>query len=406
MYLIFPTATAISEVSILPSNQELYPGDTFDIYIYMEPKTPIAGAQLDISYDSDMIKVNNVDGSAFFEQDGISSIFIGGNVDNSQGTINGLFAVTLGKTDVVSAENFAHISFTALENTGNCTINLYNVILSDYSGNALPISIQDAQISIIGQSTTTTPEEVAVSSGGGGGGGGGDTGESPDNIEFKEVNKLYITGNTDVSYTFDDNNNPVKAISYTSLKNAGFISTTIEVLKDVSTTVSQKPAGLIYRNMNIWVGKAGYATENNMESMKISFAVLKKWVQVNDVNTDAIYMNRYNEGKWQVLETEMTGEDDDFYFYEAKTPGFSPFAITANSASENAAESEQVNAASSYEDPGSKEETEEIEAEQVTDESSEFIKDETHSAKLSQNSLLLLLISISFLVILIRTNKL
>jgi putative hemolysin len=158
--------------------------------------------------------------------------------------------------------------------------------------------------------------------------------------------------------------------------------------------------------MNIWIGKAGYATEGNMKDMKISFAVLKKWVQVNDVETGDIHLNRHNNEKWQVLETEMTGEDDDFYFFEAITPGFSPFAITANVASENVTDNEQVNAASSYDDNDLQEQIEEIEVEDISDDTSTFITGKTGSAKLSQNSILLILVSMSFVVLLRRREKL
>jgi hypothetical protein len=146
-----------------------------------------------------------------------------------------------------------------------------------------------------------------------------------------------------------------------------------------------------------------------MKDMKISFAVLKKWVQVNDVETGDIHLNRHNNEKWQVLETEMTGEDDDFYFFEAITPGFSPFAITANvadMADEIETENKPVNAASSYDDNDLQEQIEEIEVEDISDDTSTFITGKTGSAKLSQNSILLILISMSFVVLLRRRDKL
>ena len=40
-------------------------------------------------------------------------------------------------------------------------------------------------------------------------------------------------------------------------------------------------------------------------------------------------MHRYSQGKWNALNTTKTGEDDQYIYYEAKTPGFSPFAITS-----------------------------------------------------------------------------
>lgn len=397
--LIFP-ASASSVVSVELVSQEVHAGDDFEIYINITPSTAIAGAQLDLNFDSSVVTVTNVEEGDFFDRNSVMSIFIPGTVDNQQGLISGLFAVTLGQAVIESSGNFAHVTFTAGDQAGESSISLSNVILSDASGNEVPVTVENSQVIVIGTSTTDTTEDASASSGGVGGGGGGDTGESTDNIELKEVNKLYITGNSDVTYNFDDSNNPVKTISYTSLKNAGFISSTIEILKDVSTTVSYKPEGLVYRNMNIWIGKAGYATESNMENMKISFAVHKKWVQVNNVKTTDIRLNRYHDNEWQILETEMTGEDNDFYFFEAKTPGFSPFAITADVASKNVTENEQINAASSYDGNDPVEQIEESELERVTDVASTSMSDKVSSAKLSQNSALVLFISISVVLFL------
>ncbi len=393
-YSFFPTGMANSDVSILPSAQEVYTGDEFDIYIYIEPETPIAGAQLDMSYDSDMLRANSVDGSDLFEQDGTSSIFIGGTIDNSQGRINGLFAVTLGKANIASAENFAHVSFTALEKTGDCTIKLSNVILSDYSGNALPITTKDAQITI--QENASVPTgETTTATGGGGGGGGGDTGEKAENIDSKEVSKVYVNADTKTTYYFSDSSNPVKSISYMSLKNAGFITSTIEILRDVSSTVSGKPEGIIYRNINIWVGKAGYATENNIKDTRISFTVPKQWMQLNNVETDNIHLQRYDGDKWNALETELTGQDEDFFIFEAKTPGFSPFAITA----EIPDTAEEI--ISVIENNGIVAETEK-DPEKVAESGS--ISTEVSQPELQQNSSFLLFISI-FVVLFCRRRN-
>jgi hypothetical protein len=96
----------------------------------------------------------------------------------------------------------------------------------------------------------------------------------------------------------------------------------------------------------------------------------------------------------------MTGEDNDFYFFEAKTPGFSPFAITADVASKNVTENEQINAASSYDGNDPVEQIEESELERVTDVASTSMSNKVSSAKLSQNSALVLFISISVVLFL------
>ncbi|WP_342305190.1 PGF-pre-PGF domain-containing protein [Methanolobus sp. ZRKC5] len=400
VYSCILITSANSVVSISPSTQEVYAKQNFDVYINIEPDIPIAGAQLDILFNNNMFSANDVDDEGFFEQGDSMSIFIGGTVDNPQGKINGLFAVTLGQDEISTSGNFAHITFTASNNTGNYIISLSNVILSDSEGKAVPVTIQNSQVKILGASSTLVQETITTS-GCGAGGGGGNPGENIENIDIKEVEKLYITGDSEVIYLFDENANPIKFIRYRSLKNAGFITSTIEVLKDVSSTISEKPEGTIYRNINIWLGKAGYATETNMKDMRISFAVLKKWILVNDVETTDIHLKRYHEHKWETLETKMTGENEDFVIFEAITPGFSPFAITADVQFEKTMDETLSN---------KKNDNDMITQEEDEKEDSLFPKNsisastDEDSAKLAQNSSLILCMSMFILLLCRRGN--
>ncbi len=383
IYACILTTSAESVVSISPSSRSIDANQELDVYINIEPETPIAGAQLDILYDPDMLSVSSVNEGDFFKQDGTMSIFIGGTGDETQGRISGLFAVTLGKAEITTEGTFARITFTASDTSGDCVIGISNVILSNSDGLSVPVTTHTAQVTINENIPSSQIDETTASSGGGGGG-GGDTGEEAGNIAFKEVKKLYITAETDIIYSFDENSNPISSISYRSLKSAGFITSTIEVLKDVSSTVSENPEGLIYRNMNIWIGKAGYVTGTNMDDMRISFVVLKNWIRVNDVDSGNINLKRYHAGKWETLDTEITGENEDFVIFEAKTPGFSPFAITAETPSDDMEDEVLLN------DGSDSKITDQEEEDSISIENSVSGSTETSSAKLAQNSSLLL----------------
>jgi PGF-pre-PGF domain-containing protein len=113
-----------------------------------------------------------------------------------------------------------------------------------------------------------------------------------------------------------------------SLKNSGKISTTIEVLKSTSGFAKSAAPGITYRNINIWVGKTGYATEGNIKDPVIGLRVSREWVLDNAIDPYTIRLNRYSGGSWEELVTEQTGSDESYLYFEAKTPGFSPFAIT------------------------------------------------------------------------------
>ncbi|MBW2596916.1 MAG: PGF-pre-PGF domain-containing protein, partial [Deltaproteobacteria bacterium] len=114
--------------------------------------------------------------------------------------------------------------------------------------------------------TITTDGGGGGGGSGGSGGGGGSTGEEYENIEFKDVSRVYISTNADISFTFDKAGNEIQYINYRALTSQGYISATIEVLKDTSTFAKEAAAGIICKNINIWVGTSGYATDANIEN--------------------------------------------------------------------------------------------------------------------------------------------
>jgi PGF-pre-PGF domain-containing protein len=122
-------------------------------------------------------------------------------------------------------------------------------------------------------------------------------------------------------------------VNYTALNNAGSISTTIEVLNHTSALVTSVPSSKVYKNMNIWVGKAGYANEANIKDPVIGFRVTRTWLYENNILQSTVRLNRHASGAWQSLPTTKTSEDTTYVYFESQTPGFSPFAITAQSSS-------------------------------------------------------------------------
>lgn len=180
---------------------------------------------------------------------------------------------------------------------------------------------------IIAANTDNNPPATPARSGGGGGGGGGSTGEKYENIELKDVSSMFVNKDMSARFEFQSENNDIQYVEYESLKNAGSISVTIECLKDRSIFADSLPAGRIYRNINIWVGKTGYATPNNINDPMIGFRVNNSWIENNSIDVNSIVLNRY-DGSWNKLPTTLTSSDNSYHYFETSTPGFSPFAIT------------------------------------------------------------------------------
>ena len=109
------------------------------------------------------------------------------------------------------------------------------------------------------------------------------------------------------------------------------MTTIVEMLKGVSKVVSTPPSGMVYRNANIWVGNAGTASTDNIENAVVGFRVEKAWIVSNGVDESEMKLCRHSEEKWGELSTRKIGEDSIYVYFEAETPGFSPFSITVPS---------------------------------------------------------------------------
>ncbi|HII81298.1 MAG TPA: PGF-pre-PGF domain-containing protein, partial [Methanosarcina sp.] len=173
----------------------------------------------------------------------------------------------------------------------------------------------------------------------GSGGGAGGSPEPAKNIQVKELSQVFITNGKEIKFDFPKNATCVVYVSFDSKKTVGKTTTIAEQLKNKSTLVSGLPSDEIYKYFNLWVGNSGYGDSNSIENPVICFKVEKDWIKDKDVDQSSITLNRYNDTKWNSLPTNLSREDDTYLYFTAKTPGFSPFAITGRvTAKENVTE--------------------------------------------------------------------
>ncbi|WP_406661284.1 PGF-pre-PGF domain-containing protein [Methanolobus sp. ZRKC3] len=329
------TSLAQATVTVVPSNPIIQTDQNFSIDIIIEPEENFVGLQMNIQFDNSLASANEVSEGELLSNSSLLYIFNPGTIDNSQGFISDIFAVTLGAGGITNDDNFIHVNMNAGSEAGYCNIGLEDVILSNSKGVAIPIDVTGTTIEITDEQATQIESTQTPSGGGGGGGGGVSTEESADNIELVETKKVYVLCNNQTSYLFEEEVNPITSINYLSLKNSGSITGIIEILKGTSAMVAEKPSGLVYRNINIWIGKSGYANSNNIESPVVNFKVSRQWMDENSISADSIVLKRYSSAKWYDLPTEKTGEDGKHIFFESKTPGFSSFSIVSSIPCEN-----------------------------------------------------------------------
>jgi PGF-pre-PGF domain-containing protein len=169
-------------------------------------------------------------------------------------------------------------------------------------GEAVSISLTTSSSSSSGGSSGGSSSSK---SSGGGGGGGATSVEDLANVAMKDVNNQYLRINTNVTYEFTRPGNDILSVSFYSLKNSGEITSTIEGLNNRSKLVNTNPEGLVCKYINIWVGKAGFATSNNIKDARVKFKVNNSWMQEMGITTDDIKLQRYNGTAWEVLPTTL-----------------------------------------------------------------------------------------------------
>jgi adhesin HecA-like repeat protein len=148
--LTFPVlAAGTAVVSVSSPAQPVSPGSQFTISITVQPNNAIAGVQFNLSFNPSMIMVNNVTEGNQLKQNGASSYFIPGQIDNTAGTISGVSGVIISPGQTISnSGTFALITATALTTRGNCSLDLSNVIVGDINGVALTLNSVNGQVII------------------------------------------------------------------------------------------------------------------------------------------------------------------------------------------------------------------------------------------------------------------
>jgi len=185
------------------------------------------------------------------------------------------------------------------------------------------LSTGSSSISIISGSS-----HRSVQTGHGGDSGADGSTEPRSNVLTKEISQAFITSGNPTKFNFIKNTTSVIYVSFNSKKTTGKTTNIIEMLKEKSTLVSGLPSGEIYKYFNIWVGDKGLTIQNNIENPVVCFKVEKSWIQDKNINLSSIVLNRYSDSKWDQLPTNLSGKDDRYLYFIAKTSGFSPFAIT------------------------------------------------------------------------------
>jgi PGF-pre-PGF domain-containing protein len=197
----------------------------------------------------------------------------------------------------------------------------YTIFANDISGNTA-----SNQVNITVQETAPQKEYNEKQTGGSSG--GGSTSEDFHNILLKEIQREFVARDEQVCYHFVSKGNIISTINFTGMRTSGIIPARVEMLNDTSSLVNYAPLDMVYKNLNIWVGNLGWANPENIANATVDFKIEKLWVTRNNINESSIRMNRYEDGKWNILVTSLIGQDTRYLYFKSEIPGFSNFVVT------------------------------------------------------------------------------
>lgn len=201
-----------------------------------------------------------------------------------------------------------------------------------YTGKILATSAAGSdRINLILAITAIENAETVISSGGGGGGGAGATGEKYSNIAYKDVLSEFVMKDDITSYKFEATENAIEYVNFEAFRNWGKISATIEMLYGRSALVDKEAPEKVYRNLNIWIGKSGFSSSDNIKDPVVGFKVEKRWIEEENIDPESIYLCSYSNSEWNKLETHLMDEDESYLHFEASVMDFPSFAIIGSS---------------------------------------------------------------------------
>lgn len=138
----------LSLITITPATQTVARNQPFTLSIPITPATPITGAQFNLLYDGSMATVTSVTEGNLLNQNGATTLFSSGTINNAAGAVTNVYGSILSETNVSSQGSMATISITAGSNTGYLNIDLSNVTISDANSVAAPYTLTNAIVLI------------------------------------------------------------------------------------------------------------------------------------------------------------------------------------------------------------------------------------------------------------------
>ncbi|MFH0870092.1 MAG: BspA family leucine-rich repeat surface protein [archaeon] len=198
------------------------------------------------------------------------------------------------------------------------------------------------ELTITGE-TGTLDEDNDSDNGGGSGGGGGGLPPPPGNSDQEITIWTHVPGNQPQIVEIKNDEIGITEIEFTLTTPTATASVTVQLLPDAPKMVKGEVDGIVYKYMSI--KKSGIDDDNVKDKIVLKFRVDTKWLKENGLDPQSVSLKRNVDGVWTTLVTRSVDSDDEYFNYEADTPGFSYFAISAEKKKEALPEAVQESGA-------------------------------------------------------------
>ena len=112
-------------------------GDTFTIYLNTDDVTDLAGSQVDIAFDPNLLEAIEVTEGEFLKVDDADTFFQGGTIDNTIGKIIGIYTAVISEGGVSGTGTLLSVTFRA-KAAGETIVSIENFEFGSISGDVIP----------------------------------------------------------------------------------------------------------------------------------------------------------------------------------------------------------------------------------------------------------------------------
>lgn len=224
--------------------------------------------------------------------------------------------------EINNRDAFTELSYKVFVNTAGAQAKTYKAKAKVNAG----LDTSGQYVAFTSGDTTFTLNPVRGGNGGGGssdstpsGGGGVVSGEPTENIIKYEIRDCTLVSGKPTICRFTTPEHGVYELEVTG-KESESVTFRIEALKGLSPLVTSPAPGTKY--LNIW------ANSKRIKEALVRFNLDNTWIASEGLTAGNVRMYNWDGSKWIELDTRILSSDSTGTKFEAKTTGFSHFAIS------------------------------------------------------------------------------